>query len=147
LTSNDVIEIPEQLRSYVIGHGHWAEVVFPSAWRDDFAQVEQIRSERDRMLDQIKVTLASYLDSGGNALGDELVSAVVRQWRSHGAMARVALRVRSAAWERAADAVVDPAFATVEAELISWYRWDKRMWQRESGRRDRLIGRRRVPIG
>lgn len=143
LTSNDVIKVPEQLQDYVIGHDQWAEVLFPAAWRNEFAQVEQIRSERDRMLDQIKLKLAAYLDSGGNALGDNLVGAVVQKWRSHAAMARVALKVRSAAWERPADQVVDPAFAAIETELISWYRWDKRMWQRETGKRDRLIGRRR----
>lgn len=141
--ATEPLEVPPLLTETVTTHGTWGEIIFPEAWRRDFAKVEDLRSTRDKELDRIKSVLVDYLTNVDGLITDhDLVASTVKQWRSPAAMARVALSLRSKKWTRPDDVVVSDAYAVLENELISWYRWDKLQWQRESGMRGRIIRRR-----
>jgi hypothetical protein len=141
IVSTEELVVPSALAGTVVSYGHWAEVLFPAAWRKEFSRVDEIRSQRDRELDKIKAVLVQYLTSGAD-LHEEVTVASVKAWRSQASMAKVVLAVRAKKWDRPLEEVVDPAYAVLEEALISWYRWDKRQWQLESGSRQRLIRRR-----
>lgn len=154
--STEPLVVPEHLREYVTSYvttnssqapdGHtWGEVIFPNAWREDFKYVDDLRSRRDKRLEDIKKIVSVFLNTG-RRFSDfpDLTAADVAKWQSQAPMAVLAKKVRAGSWDRTADAeaCLPEDYRTVEEALISWYRWDKRNWQRETGTRRRVIRRR-----
>lgn len=119
------------------------EVIFPASWRKDFVYVDELRSSRDLQLEKLKTALVDYLVDGSSLSDEELTAGDVKQWRSAGRFAALALRVRSIKWnDEAAFERLPENTRKIINSLIEWHRWDKRTWQREAGTRKRLLRRR-----
>lgn len=161
--STEQLEVPEHIQDIVIGHGSWGEIIFPSQWRTDFAFVDSLRSRRDRMLEQIKETIAQFTEAGGvfkvpaSRLDPESSDLLPVPRPESGTETDESLEP---------DALVEidvtrvklwrsPARVTIlshalrgtghelEEMLRDWVRQEKHLWRFEGGRRTRLLNRRK----
>lgn len=116
---------PEWLveQGWVRWHGEWGEVCVPAHVRQVWERGHELRSQRDRNLDELRDWLRSRDD-----LDDEVREALAR-WRSPARWAALAQRRRGDGSE-------------IGARLEAWRRQDHHLWQWEAHERDQIVARR-----
>lgn len=110
--------------------GDEGRLVIPTADLDRWAGPDARRADRDRVFNAHRDILADWVRD--NPAPDWLreATATIRQWRSQGRMAGVAIRWRDNRFDGDGE-----AFDTLE----SWRRADAREWDSEAGQRARAI--------
>lgn len=113
-------------------------VILPARIIERMATADQVRSSRDVALDEIRATLAGWLDTHPQPPirdgAPPLTGALVRAWKSPDRFAAVALAWRDDPREGIDD--IQPA-------LEEWRRTDRIAWEREANGRAAAVGQRR----
>jgi hypothetical protein len=128
------LEVPAHLTHVLVPadsrrHG---EIIIPAGWMDRAGYAASARSIRDTLLGPVQEKLAAWLDTCPQ---DELPGGDVRQWRSPGRFAALALRWRD-------DPPRGEGSAEIAALLEDWRVRDRHIWEIESHDRDQLTRRR-----
>lgn len=67
------------------------EIHFPAQWRELVRRLDEVRSRRDRNLDEKRSELVAWLGAHPDAVGESAVSATdVQRWRAPWRFARLA---------------------------------------------------------
>lgn len=136
LTADQPLRIPADIADLVHPgpDPHTVEVIVPGSWCNRLDSAIDIRSCRDKALDEIRPQLVHYLREHPDSDPEHPTAADVARWRAPARFAAVALRWRNAA---------PPEGARIAAELESWRRTDRRRWEAETHTRRRALGARR----
>ena len=133
------LQVPAEMVGFVTADTPTGgRVIVPGALLERLARADEIRGGRDVALDEIRATLAAWLDQHPQPSlrdGDpDLTGPVVRAWRSPARF--VAL---TAAWRADPREELDD----IATQLETWRCADRRAWEREANLRSRTVGYRR----
>ena len=133
------LDIPDRLREFVIAYdsGRRGEIVVPAAMVNVASRPDALRSRRDLAMAPMIERLAGWLDAHPltNPDGEELTGTTVRQWRSPGRFATLAIALRE-------HPPADLDGQAVAAYTEAWRQQDKHLWSWESSERHQTHGRR-----
>lgn len=111
--------------AYLVGDdGHVEEFCLPAKVVSRWDKAESIQETRDKLFDTAKARLAEWLEANGCPEKLRESCASLRQWRSHGRLARII-----DTWERFA------GDEEIHAALKEWRERESHLWQYEFGTR------------
>jgi hypothetical protein len=128
------VTIPPHLRRTVRRDSDRSgRIVLPAAWIRRQTAADQLRSDRDHAIEKIRGHLVAWLDEHPPENEEYPTGAQASRWRAPHRLARLAQQWRD-------DPPADDA--GIAAELESWRRYDRALWERqEHGRRKHLARR------
>ncbi|MFW6033747.1 MAG: zinc ribbon domain-containing protein [bacterium] len=129
------VDVPWSVRDVVRADtDRTGTVVLPDLWRDGLARPDELRSERDRHIDDIRADLTKWLTDNPQPTDEGWPTAAeVARWRSPRRFAALARDMRDDP---------PPGSEQILARLLDWEQWDRRMWGRQEHGRDKHLGRR-----
>lgn len=139
------LTVPEHLRDVVTStSAHSGHVIMPGTWRDSQARYIELQSGRDQTLESIKAVLIEWLhvhtapeETARSGEQFRVEAANVAKWRSANRVVALAAR-----WRALQDAGELHNAEDLLADIETWRRGDKKMWETQAHGRSKTLGRR-----
>ena len=144
-TSGRLDSVPADVAGLVrvAAGGASAELHYSAEWRRLLERDDDIRSIRDRMLDELRADVVDVLNTDGHLAGRlEVTAGEVARWRAPARFARLAAAVKAMPAPGPETGDYDPG-TWLAGRLGAWRQRDRHLWDFEANERDQVVARRR----